>query len=122
MASELGIADKVSICSFGPGERGGLGKVVSDADVVCLLSDYEAHPVAVMEAIGTGTKALLADTSGLTELGRAGLATVIPLDASPREVAAAVLAVVAAPPMAPQAIPDWDDCAKQLHDLYRDVL
>lgn len=122
MAAELGVADRLSIRSFGPDERGGLGKIVSDADVVCLLSDYEAHPIAVMEAVGTGTKALVADTSGLSELGRAGLATTIALEAPPDEVAAAVLTLAAAPPSAPPAIPTWDDCAAQLEQLYREVI
>lgn len=121
MAAELGIADRVVIRSFGPDERGGLGKVVSDADVVCLLSDYEAHPVAVMEALGTGTRALVADTSGLTELGEAGLATTIPVDSSSAEIAAAVMALATAPRTAPPVLPTWDDCARHLHELYREV-
>ena len=121
MAVELDVAEQVSIRSFGPAERGGLGRVVSDADVVCLLSEYEAHPVAVMEAIGTGTRALVADTSGLTELGTAGLATTIALEASPQEIATAVLRLAAAPPVSSPAIPTWDDCADQLQALYRAV-
>ena len=121
MAAELGVADRLSIRSFGPDERGALGKIVSDADVVCLLSDYEAHPIAVMEAVGTGTKALVADTSGLSELGRAGLATAIPLEAPPEEVATAVFAVMAAPAATPAEIPTWDDCAAELQRLYREV-
>lgn len=121
MARELGIADRVSIRAFGPEERGGLGKVVSDADVFCLLSEYEAHPVAVMEAVGTGTKALVADTSGLTELGRDGLATTITLDATPQEIADAVLALAAMPPTAAPPIPSWDDCVAQLLAVYREL-
>ncbi|OBK81693.1 glycosyltransferase family 4 protein [Mycobacterium sp. 1164985.4] len=122
MARDLGVADRVLIRGYPPGERAGLGKVVSDADVVCLLSEYEAHPVAVMEAIGTGGKALVADTSGLTELGRAGLVTTIPLDASPQEVAAMVLKLAAEPRNAPAQLPTWDDCAEELHSLYREVV
>jgi glycosyltransferase involved in cell wall biosynthesis len=121
MARELAVAERVSIRGFGPDQRGQLGRVVSDADVVCLLSEYEAHPVAVMEALGTGTGALLADTSGLTELGEQGLATLIALDASPAEVAAAVLALAAAPQTPPPPLPTWDDCAAQLQALYREV-
>ena len=56
MSEELGVADRMSIRSFGPAERAAMGSVVANADVVCLLSEYEAHPVAVMEAIGTGSK------------------------------------------------------------------
>jgi hypothetical protein len=74
-----------------------------------------------MEAVGAGTKALVADTSGLSELGRAGLATTIALDATPEQVAATVLAVAAAPKTVPPRIPTWDDCAEELHRLYRQV-
>jgi glycosyltransferase involved in cell wall biosynthesis len=121
MASELGVADRVSICSFGPERRAVMGKLVADADVLCLLSEYEAHPVAVMEAVGAGTKALVADTSGLSELGTAGLATTIALEASAEHVAAAVLAVAAASSNAPPALPGWEGCAESLHRLYREV-
>lgn len=121
MATQFGIADRVSICSFGPERRAAMGKLIADADVLCLLSEYEAHPVAVMEALGAGTKALVADTSGLSELGRAGLATTIAIDAAVEQVAAATLAVAAAPRTAPPAIPSWDDCAEQLLRLYLEV-
>jgi glycosyltransferase involved in cell wall biosynthesis len=121
MASELGVADRVSICSFGPERRAVMGKLVADADVLCLLSECESHPVAVMEAVGAGTKVLVADTSGLSELGTTGLATTIALEASAEQVAAAALAVAAAPSNVPPALPSWEDCAEQLHRLYREV-
>lgn len=121
MAAELGVAERVSIRGYGPDERGEMGNVVANSDVVCLLSDYEAHPVAVMEAIGTGAKALVADTSGLSELGRAGLATTIALEAPPEQVAAAALAVAAAPRTPPPHIATWDDCAGELLRLYQEV-
>ncbi len=121
MAAELGVAEHVSIRGYGPDERGEMGNVVANSDVVCLLSDYEAHPVAVMEAIGTGAKALVADTSGLSELGRAGLATTIALEAPADEVAAAALAVAAGPRTPPPHIATWDDCTDELLRLYREV-
>lgn len=121
MASRLGVSDRVSICAFGPERRGAMGKLVAEADVCCLLSEGESHPVAVMEALGAGTNALVADTSGLSELGRAGLATTIALKAPPEQLAAAALAVAAAPPPPPPALPSWDDCVEQLHRLYREV-
>lgn len=121
MADELGVADHVVMRSYGPQERGALGKVVSGADVMCLLSDYEAHPVAVMEGVGTGTRALVADTSGLTELGEEGLATLIPLGASSEEIATAVLKLARMPRTAAPKLPTWDDCARHLQDLYLEV-
>lgn len=121
MATELGVAEQVSFRSFGPEERGGLGKLVSDADVFCLLSAYEAHPIAVMEAVGAGTKALVADTSGLSELGREGLATVVPLELPPAELATAVLTLAAEPPKPAPHVQTWDDCVEQLRKLYLEL-
>jgi glycosyltransferase involved in cell wall biosynthesis len=121
MASRLEVSDRVSICAFGPERRAALGKLVADADAFCLLSEYESQGIAVLEALGAGTKALVADTSALSELGRAGLATTISLEASAEQIAAAALAIAAAPRTAPPAIPSWDDCAEQLHRLYQEV-
>ena len=120
MASRLGVSDRVSICAFGPERRGAMGKLVADADVCCLLSEGESQPIAVM-VLGAGTNALVADTSGLSELGRTGLATTIAIKAPPEQVAAAALAVAAVPPPPPPTLPSWDDCAEQLHRLYREV-
>jgi glycosyltransferase involved in cell wall biosynthesis len=88
---------------------------------MCLLSEYEAQGIAVYEALATGTKALVADTSALSELGHAGLATTIPLEAPPEQVAAAALAVAAAPRTTPPALFSWDDCARELHLLYEEI-
>ena len=95
-----------------------MGKLIAAADVFCLFSDYEAHPIAVMEAIGAGTRALVGDNSGMSELGRAGLVETISLEASPAQVTAAVLALAGAPKAIPPSLPTWDDCAQQLHSLY----
>jgi glycosyltransferase involved in cell wall biosynthesis len=121
MARRLRVADRVTICGFGPERRSAMGKLIADADVFCLLSEYESQGIAVMEALGAGTKALVADTSALSELGRAGLATTIALEAAADQIAVAVLAIAAAPRAAPPAIPNWDHCAEQLHRLYQEV-
>lgn len=121
LAGSLGVADRVIIRRFSPDERAALGAVIANADVMCLLSEYEAHPIAVMEAVAAGTRALVADTSGLSELGRAGLVTTIALRATPEQIAAAALAVAATPAAAPPQLPSWDDCAEHVLRLYHDV-
>jgi glycosyltransferase involved in cell wall biosynthesis len=121
LADRLGVADRVSIRCYGPDERGSLGRLVADADVFCLLSESEAHPIAVMEAVGAGTRALVADTTGLSELGRAGLVTTIPLKSSARQIASKVIELAAAPDAAPTPSMSWDECAEQLHNLYREI-
>ena len=88
-----------------------------------LLSEFETHPIAALEAIALGRRVLVADTSGLSELAEQGTARGIPLDAAPDVVSAAMLEEMARGPVAsPPAIPTWDDCARQLADVYRDVL
>jgi glycosyltransferase involved in cell wall biosynthesis len=121
LTRQLGVTDRVTICSFGPDRRGVMGKLVADANLFCLLSEYESHPVSVMEALAAGTNALVADTSGMSELGRAGLVTTIPFHATPAEVATAALRAAAADRCAPPAPPTWDDCAAKLHSLYSEV-
>ena len=121
MANRLGVADRVSIRCYGPDERGSLGRLVADADLFCLLSESEAHPIAVMEAVGAGTKALVADTTGLSELGREGLVTTIALNASADQIASAALDLASAPRTAPPQLLSWDECAEQLHHLYREI-
>ena len=114
-----GLDDVVHFTAYGAEERGALGALVRSADLAVLLSDYEAHPVAVMEALGLGTRVLVAATSGLAELGRAGLATVVDRDATSAEVARAMAEAIdlgrwrSAP-----LIPSWDECAAQLRAEY----
>lgn len=123
-AAELGLGDAVAFASFGPDERGALGSLVRSADAAVLLSDYEANPVAVMEALALGVSVLVADTSGLSELGPEGLARTIGLDASPAEVAEAMLQTADDTRWAeaPPDLPTWEGCADQLFGVYREVL
>ena len=121
LAARREVERAVTFTSFGPDERGNLGALVAAADVVTLLSDYEAHPVAVMEALALGRKVVVADTSGLTELARHDLVTAI----DPRSGSVALadtLAAVATAPAAPApAMDSWTDCARRLATLYGEV-
>ena len=51
LAEELGVADRVTIRFIPPVDRALMGECIARAGVMTLLSDYEAHPVAVMEAL-----------------------------------------------------------------------
>ena len=95
---------------------------LANADVVALLSDYEAHPIAVMEALGLGRPVLVADTSGLRELAEDGLVRVVPLDSTPQQVAEALLGQLREPLLPEITLPTWEDCADELLAVYRAVL
>jgi glycosyltransferase involved in cell wall biosynthesis len=123
MARDLGVADRTEIGAVSPTDREGMASILSNAAVVTLLSEYEAHPIAVMEALSLKRPVLVADTSGLTELAEQGLVRAIPLNSSASEVAAAVLEQLR-DPLIPSSIelPTWEQCASQLLNVYGEVL
>ncbi len=86
------------------------------------MSDYEANPVAVMEALALGRKVVVADTSGLSELASEGLASAVPLEASPRLLAQVLARVAARPDAVAPELPTWDDCAEQVLRLYEEII
>ena len=67
-----------------------MGECIARAGVMTLLSDYEAHPVAVMEALTAGRPAVISRTSGLTELADLGWAVGVDQHASAEETARAI--------------------------------
>ena len=96
--------------------------VLSAVQMHALLSEYEANPVSVMEALALGRRVLVADTSGLSELAREGLARAIPIDASPEQIARALVDLIRSPEPANLSLPTWDESAARLADVYREVL
>jgi len=121
--ARLGLADKVSIGAIPPGRRADMAALLTKARLVVLFSDYEAHPVAVLEALSLNKTVLVNSTSGLRELADRGLARAVPLNASPEAVAAAMHDAMTKP-QAPRLVKlsSWDECASELEDLYRSVL
>ena len=122
LAADLGVEQSVTFTSFDHTRRAELGSLLAAADVMALLSDYEAHPVAVMEALALGRKVVVADTSGLTELDRHDLVTTVHPCAPADYVARVVARVAEEPAGEAPPLPTWDDCAGELAALYGDVL
>ena len=104
------------------GDRAQMATVLSEAALVVLLSDYEAHPVAVMEALALRRPVLVTDTSGLRELAERRLVRAIPLNSPPNEIASAVIAQLR-DPLIPESvqIPTWEDCAGKLLVEYSNI-
>ena len=122
LVKKLRIEDRVEFRAIPPDQRMKMAEEVSRASLVVLLSEYETHPIAILEALALGRPALVADTSGLSELCEQGLARAIPLESTPTQVAAAVLDQLRNP-LIPMKInlPSWDDCAEGLLNLYREI-
>ena len=123
LASRLSLRDRVDIGAIPIDRRAEMTEVLSQASLVVLLSDYEAHPVAIMEALSLQRPVLVADGSGLGEIANQGLAAAVPLNATPVAVADAMVREIRKPrPTANVALPDWDHCTQRLLDIYREVI
>jgi glycogen synthase len=119
LAKRLGIADRVEIRGVPPTQLQRFGECLARGAVVVSLSEYETHPVSVLNAIVLGRPVIVSDSSGLAEVAHAAGVPTIPLESGDRDVADAILAVLQHPPP-PVAVtfPTWDDCAADLHEMY----
>lgn len=119
IAAARGVAGQVEIQAVPATDRVGLASLLSQAAVVLLLSDYEAHPVSVMEALALHRPVLVADTSGMSELATAGWVRAVRLTGGTETVAAAVVRQVR-DPLVPAAVafPTWDECAARVRKVY----
>ena len=123
LVNALKLNHAVSFVSIPAEERQRLTDLLYSAGLVVLLSEYEAHPVAVMEALSVQCPVLVTDTSGLRELAQKGLCRSIPLDGTAGMVADAIAEELAREHQ-PTAVtlPNWDDCTEQLLGIYNTVL
>lgn len=123
LAMQLRVTDYLQIRAIPAPDRAAMAAELSKAALVTLLSEYETHPIAAMEALALGVPVLVADTPGLRELAEQGLARSIPLASSATQVAEAVLENLRHPPLRKAVrLPTWDDCAASLLALYQSVL
>lgn len=119
LAERLGVADRVRVRLVPPVDRALMAETLAGAGVMVLLSDYEAHPVAVMEALAAGRPAVVARTSGLTELEELGWAVGVDRDAGPEETARAIEAQLEDPVRPdPADLPTWETCVAAVTDTY----
>jgi glycosyltransferase involved in cell wall biosynthesis len=118
----LGLSARVEIAGIPGRDRVAMAALLARAGVVLLLSEYEAHPVAVLEAASLGRPVIAAETTGLRELIAAGLARGIPLDADPSALARAIVEELDAPARPAVPLPRWDDCAGAIVGQYESIL
>jgi glycosyltransferase involved in cell wall biosynthesis len=123
LAQQLGVDHRVDIHSIPASDRHRMARELSKAALVVLLSEYETHPIAVLEAVSLGRPVLVADTSGLSELAQKGLARAIALNSTNAQVAEAIVDQLQHPQKPPKVnLLTWDECASQLLSLYTDIV
>ena len=119
LARHLGVSDRVSIRPVAPADRQGMATALAKSSVVAALSDYEAHPVAVMEALGVARPVVGYDIAGTGELVAEGWVRGVPRGAPAATVARELVKAMSSPsPVDHVQLPSWDSCADQLAHVY----
>jgi glycosyltransferase involved in cell wall biosynthesis len=123
LTRRLRVTDRVTIRSIDPDDRQAMADALAEASVVAALSDYEAHPVGIMEALSAGCPVIGYQTSGIAELVALGWVQGIDPRSSIPNAAAQIAAAMSSPvAIDSSAFPTWDACAKQLGELYTSLV
>ena len=119
LARRYGVSDRVSIRYMAPADRQSMATALAESSVVATLSDYEANPVAVMEALGVGRPVVGYDIAGISELVAEGWVRGVPRGAPAAAVAQELVKAMSSPSLVDHAqLPSWDSCADRLAHVY----
>jgi glycosyltransferase involved in cell wall biosynthesis len=119
LARHLGVSGRVSIRHIAPEDRQSMATTLAGASVVACLSDYEAHPVGVMEALSVARPVVGYDGAGISELCAAGWVRGVARGAPAAAVARELVEAMSSPTRVDQAqLPSWGSCAGQLARIY----
>jgi glycosyltransferase involved in cell wall biosynthesis len=122
-AEELGVAERVEITSVPSDDPGGMAALLGRVSLVVLMSEFESHPLVALEAAAARRRLLVAEAGGLREIAEDGFGRGIPLDSTPKQIAAAALEELERPlPQRSPSLTSWDQCATALLDLYASLL
>jgi glycosyltransferase involved in cell wall biosynthesis len=119
LARDLGVSDRVTIKHLAPADRQGMATTLAESSVVAALSDYEAHPVAVMEALCVARPVVGYDIAGIGELVAEGWVRGVPYGAPASAVAQELVKAMSSRSLNDHIqLPSWDSCADQLAHVY----
>ena len=119
----LELKGSVTIEYIAPYDREQMAEALGRAAVIAALSEYEAHPVAVIEALTLGIPTVGLDTAGISDLIEDGLVRGVHKDASPTIIARTLIAALESQPMSDTAqLPTWDAAAADLAHVYMDAI
>jgi glycosyltransferase involved in cell wall biosynthesis len=123
LIASLRLGRSVTIEGISPGDRTRMAESLGSAAAFATMSEYEAHPVAVMEALALGIPVVGMDTAGIGDLVEDGLVTGVPKDAPPETIAQIlVMTLKDHRVVGPPTLTTWDSAAADLVDIYRDVV
>src|SRR5262249_8966857 len=119
LALRLGVSDRVTITSIPSADRGAMAEALTKSSVVGALSDHEAHPVAVMDALSAGRPGVGYGVVCIGELVGEGWVRGVPPGAPAARVARDIAEAMSSPRLVdPAELPTWKSCADQLAQIY----
>ena len=117
------LVDADSAARVGQAPRFVSAVALAEASVVASFSDYEAHPVAVMEALSVGRPVVGYASSGIGELVNEGLVFGVRPGSAAADAAESLVQMMTAQEARPVTnLPTWDKTAAQLAATYRTLL
>jgi glycosyltransferase involved in cell wall biosynthesis len=122
LARRHGVQDSVTIRRVPPDDRAAMSRELAAASVMAAFSSYEAHPVAVLEAVTAGLPVLGFDAAGIGDLVEDGLVEGISPNAGVESRAVRLVSALRADGTEARPVvdvPTWDACAEQVAGLYR---
>jgi glycosyltransferase involved in cell wall biosynthesis len=123
LINTLELEKSVTIERIAPDDRAGMAGSLERAAVVAALSGYEAHPVAVMEALTLGIPIVGLDTAGIGDLVEDGLVRGVAKDASPATIAQTLVAAMEGRCASGLVrLPTWDTAAVDVAHVYMDAV
>ena len=119
LADERGLRERVRFIGRVEPER--LYRWYASAEVFCSMSSNEAMPVTILELLAAGARVVASDIPAHRDIRdrTAGAITLVPLDAGPEVLSAALGHALNESPAAAQRIPTWDEVTTQTLDVYR---
>ncbi|MGH3166352.1 MAG: glycosyltransferase family 4 protein [Trebonia sp.] len=95
----------------------------ASATVFCSMSSNEAMPVTILELLAAGARVVASDIPAHRDIRdrTGGAITLVPLDASPAVLAAALEYARNEPAAAGQRIPTWDEVTTQTLGVYKEI-
>ncbi|MBB2900743.1 glycosyltransferase involved in cell wall biosynthesis [Kineococcus radiotolerans] len=130
LARRARVAEHVEFRALPPADRAAMAGELARAGVMAAMSDYEAHPVGVMEAVTLGLPVVGADVAGIGDLVEDGLVHGVAPTAGAGDLAAALVAELVrtrsrgAVPHTPRPVelPTWETSVAATAEVYRTVL
>ncbi|NNN20987.1 MAG: glycosyltransferase family 4 protein [Acidimicrobiales bacterium] len=123
LIERLGLSNYITIESFSRNERQELFSLIGSANLMVLLSDYEAHPVSILEACALGVPSLVLDSTGLHDLVKDDFAYPVASKAASYEIATRVKEILKSKLLqkGPAQL-TWDNTVDKMLEIYEEVI